>query len=115
MREFSVGLTARISVSPGKDADEAWEKACELLDTLDEDPRAMGPVTSCGHNPPTAHARFNVYAETAEEALARAKEVFADALDKIGLGRDMDLFEVEIEEEQEQEEAATLEPAGEPV
>lgn len=116
MREFSVGLTARVAVSPGKDADEAWEKACELMDVLDADPRAMGPSTWCAHEPPTAHARFNVYAETAAEALELATMVMADALEKIGLGSDMDLFEVEIEEEQEEpeehEEAAALEPAG---
>ncbi|HEY8342499.1 MAG TPA: hypothetical protein VIK75_05800 [Calditerricola sp.] len=132
MREFSVGLTARVSVSPGKDEDEAFEKACELLDALDADTRAMGPVAQCDHDARTAHARFNVEAEDIEAAIARAKEILADALEHVGLGRDMDLIEVEAEEfdesqldelraqlaalgedeEDGQEEAAALEPAA---
>lgn len=131
MREYSVGLTARVSVSLGKNEDEAFEKACELLDTLDADPRAMGPVVQCDQDAQTAHARFNVEAEDILAAIARAKEILADALERVGLGRDMDVIEVEAEEfdesqldelreqlaalgedEDEQEEAAALEPAA---
>lgn len=103
VREFSVGLTARICVSPGSNIDEAADKAAELLDVLEEDPRAMGPVTWCNADPPTVGARFNVHADTAEAALTRAREILADATDRVGLGRHLDLIEVEIEEFHEEE------------
>lgn len=100
MREFSIGLTAKVSASRGKNEDEAFEKACKLLDTLEADPRAMGPVVQCNQDARTTHTRFNVEVEDIVAAIARAKVILADALERVGLGRDIDVIEVEAEEEE---------------
>ena len=49
---------------------------------------------------PLRRLAFNVEAEDILVAIARAKEILADALERVGLGRDIDVIEVEAEEEE---------------
>lgn len=103
MREFSVGLTTRLSRSPWHNAAEAADHCSDLLAALQENARAIGPMTSCHHDPPVVGVWFNVNAGDAEAAIREAKAILADALERVGLPRDIDLIEVEVQEFNEEE------------
>lgn len=98
MREFSVDLTARLQAPPGNSREEAAERASELLSVLEDDARALGPVTWGHFDPPILGAKFNVEAQDANAALARARDIFAEALMAIGYGEPLDLIEIQVEE-----------------
>ncbi|HEY8506115.1 MAG TPA: hypothetical protein VIL46_16130 [Gemmataceae bacterium] len=97
MREFSVDLTARLPAPPGNSREEAAERASELLSALEDDARALGPVTWGHFDPPILGARFNVEAPDAGVALERAKDIFTDALRTIGYQAPPDLIEIQVE------------------
>ncbi|GAB6876562.1 hypothetical protein [Thermaerobacter litoralis] len=106
MREFAVDLTARLPVPPGNSREEAAEHASELLEVLEANSRALGPVTWGHFDPPILGARFNVQARDADSALEKAKDIFAAALRSIGYPDPPDLIEIQVEEVAPDEAAA---------
>ena len=98
MREFSICMDVRLEPSSYHE-----DLALDLIRALEEDARALGPVTSGDAEARVVSARFNVQAPDAVQALEEARAVLADALRALGIKQPLDIVAVELEEYVEEE------------